>query len=167
MPHSTSVARQTLSPNQLTLIEGTAGWRDNSARAETRRSQALKRKRALQQEVDALRDDVAAEKEILASIIQAQETALSEIAALAVQKPMAIDELADELWMLMGTDHPHNISIRVGYKDIENLIMRLRRNGLHSVAEQLKKPLKKPPAPYPTHVTQRAQRQRAKGSPCG
>lgn len=151
------------SPAQLTLMEGIAGWRDESPRAQRLREQAVQRRRDLEAQLGGIRAEIQNEKEILAAIVKAQETALAEIAALGKQKPMVIDELADELHHLLNpepTDNPHNIAARLGYTDLENLTYRLRRNGLHTVAEQLKKPLKKPPAPYPAHATQRARRAR-------
>lgn len=150
MTHTNGATRHTTPPaTQLTLIEATAGWQDTSTRAQTLRETALERSRT--KRLKQLREQIEAETQLLQAIQKAQQTILTEIDALAKQKPMAIDELKDELHHLLNTDDPHNIAKRLGYTDIENLIYRLNRNGLKNLAKQLKKPLKKPPAPYPSH----------------
>lgn len=153
MPHSTSHIRQAEpSPTQLTLLEGIAGWRDTSPRSEAIRDRALRRRRALQDELDALRDEIEAEKAILATLRQAQDMVISETIAYAKQKRMAFDEIVEALHDLMGTDHPRNIAKRLGYSSLDNLVIRLQRNGYHALADQLRKPLRKPPAPYPSRM---------------
>lgn len=152
MTHSTHHPRHTPpSPNQLTLIEGTAGWRDNSLRATRNRDQARARaaERRLTTELNELRDQIRAERATLASLRKAQDTVIKETTAYAKQKRMAFDEIVEAIYDLMGTDHPNNIAIRLQYKSLEHLVMRLRRNGYINLADQLRKPLRKPPAPYP------------------
>jgi len=137
------------SPAQLTLLEGIAGWRDSSPRAEANRNNALRRKRAMQNELNALRDEIEAEKAILTALHEAQDTVIYETIAYANEKRMAFDEIVEALNDLMGTDHPANIAHRLHYSSLENLVIRLQRNGYHHLADQLRKPLRKPPAPWP------------------
>jgi hypothetical protein len=52
-------------------------------------------------------------------------------------EPWTTEELVTELELLIGTDKPENIARRLRYASVDNLLTKLRRNGLDDLAARL------------------------------
>src|SRR5215207_4064678 len=131
---------------QLELIQEVSSWRDPSARGQRNRDNALAY--ATQTRIQRLRDERDELTRINAELRQIQKTIITELAAVAAEKPMAIHEIVDELDRIIGTDHPNNITKRLGYKTIEGLKKALNNYGRPDLTEKLNKPQLNP---YPQH----------------